>query len=421
MDVFVECVVISYAGILPRELYLRIFLVGARRGVLDTSSPSLCEGDACKPSAARRGCTNHYCHSQFSPYTASKHDLALDPTLRAGTSCEISRIPCVLRTRPLRKAKGRESATTRLFCTGTNPTASRCLARDFYLACRIEWKRLKDVRKTDYRGRTSIEPRFHTMKVLFLEDAMPTARAGDIRDVKNGFARNYLIPRGMAVLATEHELRRAEKLRAEAEGRRLRELNEWRDIANELAENPVDLTVRTGPTGRLYGSVTSAMIAARLSELIGRQIERKRVRMQEQIRMIGSYRMPVRFMDEFDAMITLNIVSDDLVEGVEEEESTTDPYAITDEILANGEIDMHGWEAPQAVDALGLIAGRILARNISQFRIIHGKGEGTLRQEVRDRLNAMKIEGTVIIWGPGRTDGDTDADSLEAVSWFTVS
>jgi large subunit ribosomal protein L9 len=258
------------------------------------------------------------------------------------------------------------------------------------------------------------------MRVLFLEDQLPTARAGDIRNVKTGFARNYLIPRGIAVLATEHQLRRAEKLRAEAEARRLRELSEWRDIAAELAENPVDLIVRTGPTGRLYGSVTSTMIAARLSELTGRTIERKRIRLPEQIRMVGTYRLPVRFMGEVDATVTLNVVSDDVVD-TEDEASTVDPHAITDEILARGEIDMHGWEEPQAVDALALIAGRILARNIAQFRVIHGKGEGTLRQAVRDRLNQMKTEGTVIIWGPGRTDGDTDADSLEAVSWFTVS
>ena len=258
------------------------------------------------------------------------------------------------------------------------------------------------------------------MKVLFLEDELPTARAGDIRDVKNGFARNYLIPRGIAVLATEHQLRRAEKLRAEAEERRLRELQEWRDIAKELTEKPVDLIVRTGPTGRLYGSVTNTMIAARLSELTGRTIERKRIRMQEQIRLVGTYRLPIRFMEDFDATITLNVVSEDIIE-MDDEETTTDPYAITDEILASGEIDMHGWEEPQAVDSLGLIAGRILARNIAQFRVIHGKGEGTLRQGVRNRLDRMKIEGTVIIWGPGRTNGDTDADSLEAVSWFTVS
>ena len=288
------------------------------------------------------------------------------------------------------------------------------------MGCRIVGKQATQVHKPGNCGRTPPNRDNPTMKVLFLEDELPTARAGDIREVKNGFARNYLIPRGIAVLATEHQLRRAEKLRAEAEERRLRELNEWRDIAAELAENPVDLTVRTGPTGRLYGSVTNTMIAARLSELTGRTIERKRVRMQEQIRIVGTYRLPVRFMEEIDATITLNVVSEDIVE-TEDEESTTDQYAITDEILAAGEIDMHAWEEPQAVDALALIAGRILARNIPQFRVIHGKGEGKLRQAVRDRLNEMKTEGTVILWGPGRTDGDTDADSLEAVSWFTVS
>ena len=258
------------------------------------------------------------------------------------------------------------------------------------------------------------------MKVLFLEDELPTARAGDIREVKNGFARNYLIPRGIAVLATEHQLRRAEKLRAEAEERRLRELSEWRELATELQNAPVELKVRTGPTGRLYGSVTNALIATRLSELTGRQIERKRVRLQEHIRMVGEYQVPVRFLDEIDSTITIEVVSEDF-ETLQQEEPTTDTYAVTDEILASGEIDMHGWEEPQAVDALGIITGRILARNISQFRVIHGKGEGTLRQAVRNRLDEMKIEGTVIIWGPGRTDGDTDADSLEAVSWFTVS
>ncbi len=258
------------------------------------------------------------------------------------------------------------------------------------------------------------------MQVLFLEDQLPTARAGDIRDVKNGFARNYLIPRGIAVLATEHQLRRAEKLRAEAEERRLRELQEWRDIANELGQTPVELNVRSGPTGRLYGSVTNTLVAERLSALIGRTIERKRVRLEEQIRTIGEYSVPVRFMDEIDAVVTLKVVSDDLVEQ-EQEDEPVDKYQVTEEILASGEIDMHGWEAPQAVDALAIIAGRALARNIHQFRVIHGKGEGTLRQAVRDRLNEMKTEGTVILWGPGRTDGDTNADSLESISWFNVS
>ncbi len=258
------------------------------------------------------------------------------------------------------------------------------------------------------------------MKVLFLQDALPTARAGDIRDVKNGFARNFLIPQGVAVLATAHELRGAAKLRDEAETRRLKELEEWRDIASELEQNPIELNVRSGPTGRLYGSVTNSIVAARLSELLGRSIERKRVRVQEQIRITGEYRVPVRFMDEVEAIITLKVVSDDQTDAASEDAAGEVSYAITDQILEGGEIDMHGWEEPPAINAVAEIAGKIASRGIDKFAIIHGKGEGTLRQAVRDRLQELKGESTVSDWGPGREQGDTSADNLEAICWFTV-
>ena len=257
------------------------------------------------------------------------------------------------------------------------------------------------------------------MKVLFLEDALPTARAGDIRDVKNGFARNYLIPQGIAVLATSHELRRAEKLRAEAEERRLRELEEWQEIAAELERNPVELKVRSGPTGRLYGSVTNAMVATKLSELTERMIERKRVRLQDSIRITGEYRVPVRFMDEVNATFTLNVVSDDQTDEVEEESEIS--YAVTDEILESGELDMHAWEELRAVEAVTEIAGKIATRSVDSFTIIHGKGEGALRQAVRVRLQELIVGDVVATWGPGRQEGDTNADNLEATCWFTVN
>ena len=69
------------------------------------------------------------------------------------------------------------------------------------------------------------------MRVLFLKDVRRTARAGDVKEVKNGFARNFLLPQGLAVFATEHELRRASGLRQQAENRRLAEAQEWQDVA----------------------------------------------------------------------------------------------------------------------------------------------------------------------------------------------
>ncbi len=148
------------------------------------------------------------------------------------------------------------------------------------------------------------------MKVLFLQDVRPTARAGDVKEVKNGFARNYLLPNKLAVLATRDELQRADKLRKAAEKRRLREAQEWRDVAEGIAETPIEVEVRSGPTGRLYGSVTSAMIAEKVSELIQREVDRRSVRIPAPIRTIGNYLIPVRFPGEVEADLRILVKSD---------------------------------------------------------------------------------------------------------------
>ncbi len=149
------------------------------------------------------------------------------------------------------------------------------------------------------------------MKVLFLQDVRPTARAGDVKEVKHGFARNYLIPQGFAVQATEHELRRASKLRVQAEDRRLLEAKEWQDVAEALKEQKVRIEVRTGPTGRLYGSVTNTMIAAKLAEMTDREIDRKGIQIPAPIRAVGDYKVPARFVEGVTATIVVEVVADD--------------------------------------------------------------------------------------------------------------
>lgn len=149
------------------------------------------------------------------------------------------------------------------------------------------------------------------MKVLFLQDVRPTARAGDVKEVKVGFARNYLIPQGYAVIATEHELRRAAKLRAQAEDRRLVEAKEWQDVADALKDQKVRIEVRTGPTGRLYGSVTNTMIAAQLGEMTDREIDRKGIQIPAPIRAVGEYKVPARFVEGVSATLIVDVVADD--------------------------------------------------------------------------------------------------------------
>ena len=149
------------------------------------------------------------------------------------------------------------------------------------------------------------------MKVLFLKDVRPTARAGDVKEVKLGFARNFLIPQGLAVQATEHELRRASALRGQAEDRRLVEAKEWQDVADALKDQKVRIDVRTGPTGRLYGSVTNTMIAAKVSEMTEREIDRRGIQIPSPIRTVGEYKVPARFVEGVTATLLIEVVADD--------------------------------------------------------------------------------------------------------------
>lgn len=149
------------------------------------------------------------------------------------------------------------------------------------------------------------------MKVLFLQDVRPTARAGDVKEVKNGFARNFLLPQKLAVQATEHELRRASALRAQAEDRRLAEAKEWQEVADALKDQKVRIEVRTGPTGRLYGSVTNTMIAAKLSEMTEREIDRRGIQIPAPIRTVGDFKIPARFVEGVSATVVVEVVADE--------------------------------------------------------------------------------------------------------------
>ena len=168
------------------------------------------------------------------------------------------------------------------------------------------------------------------MKLLFLEDVYPTARAGDVKEVKSGFARNFLIPKKLAVIATTHELNRAKKLREEAGKRRNLEKEEWKSLITDIEKNTIEIEVRTGPTGRLYGSVTNAMIADKLKNIINRNVDKKIIRIQNPIRTIGEYKVPANFFEDVSAELTISVVPDEFSEIISEDEKSIQDDAKTD-------------------------------------------------------------------------------------------
>ena len=143
------------------------------------------------------------------------------------------------------------------------------------------------------------------MKVLFLEDVSGVALGGEIKDVKNGFARNYLIPKRLAVPATKDALQRVERLSRDAEQKRLKLLADMKALGEALDGTRVAIEMRAGANGRLYGSVTNAVVAAELSKTTEREIDRRTIDISDSIREVGEHAATVRVHPEVTATLAL--------------------------------------------------------------------------------------------------------------------
>lgn len=154
------------------------------------------------------------------------------------------------------------------------------------------------------------------MKVVFFEDVEGTAQVGDVKDVKNGFARNFLLPRGIAAAATKDNLFRAEAL-AEHENRRQAKLDEeWGPIAEKLRELTLPMEARVGETGRLFGSVTNRDVAEALTKELGRDIEQRQVLISEPIRALGPHPVPVKLTRSMTIDVNVEVVPDEQSKGI---------------------------------------------------------------------------------------------------------
>ena len=141
------------------------------------------------------------------------------------------------------------------------------------------------------------------MEVVFTQDVPNQARAGELRRVADGYARNYLIPQGLAEMATPEVLKRLHKIKAAGDETRVRETQVLEELAQALDDTSITVSARVTPTGRYYGTVGSARIAAELSSVVGREIDRRLVEAGEPIREPGEYDVVLRFSNEIEATI----------------------------------------------------------------------------------------------------------------------
>ncbi len=145
------------------------------------------------------------------------------------------------------------------------------------------------------------------MKVLFLQDVPNVAKAGDIKEVADGYGRNFLIPRKLALLAVSGAVNPA-KTYLEAQARGMAQTQtELTELANQLDGREITLEARIGSKDRLYGSITAADIAVELERTIGQAVDKRKVELAEPIRQLGSYEVAIRLAKDLVPKVRVTV------------------------------------------------------------------------------------------------------------------
>jgi large subunit ribosomal protein L9 len=145
------------------------------------------------------------------------------------------------------------------------------------------------------------------MKVLFKKDVPDVAKAGQVKEVADGYARNFLIPRGLAVAATAGALKQVAEIQAVAARHAADEQQSAQNLRQRLEAQPIVIEAKAGSQGRLYGSVTGADVASAIQKQMGANIDRHHLEMPDHIRNIGSYQVSVRLHRAVTATLTIEV------------------------------------------------------------------------------------------------------------------
>ena len=146
------------------------------------------------------------------------------------------------------------------------------------------------------------------MKILLTQDVAELGLAGEVYSVAGGYARNYLMPRGLAIVASKGALRQSEEIRQSGVRRRARERAGAEAQAEVIQGKRLLFTAKAGETDRLYGSVTTAEIASRLAEEVEFDVDRRKIYLDHPIRDLGLYELDIRLMPEVTAQFRVAVV-----------------------------------------------------------------------------------------------------------------
>jgi large subunit ribosomal protein L9 len=144
------------------------------------------------------------------------------------------------------------------------------------------------------------------MKIILLKDIYKVGQAGDVVKVANGYARNYLLPKKFAIMATKLNLKKIEKIKEEAEKERIKYITEQKILAEKLQSVNLSFKRKTDENNHLYGSVSEVDISKALKEL-GFDIKKSQIKMEKHIKELGDFEVEIVFTQDIKSVIKINV------------------------------------------------------------------------------------------------------------------
>jgi large subunit ribosomal protein L9 len=148
------------------------------------------------------------------------------------------------------------------------------------------------------------------VRVVLRDDVENVGRKGDLIEVADGFARNYLVPRGLAMKATRGVVQQAEAMRRNREAREARDHEAAQVLADQLAGRRIEVRARAGEGGRLFGSVTAADIVDAVRAQTGVELDRRNTQLPEPLKQLGAVDVPVKLHADVDVTLSVAVVAE---------------------------------------------------------------------------------------------------------------
>jgi large subunit ribosomal protein L9 len=149
------------------------------------------------------------------------------------------------------------------------------------------------------------------MKVILANDVESLGKKGDVVVVKDGYARNFLVPQGLAMTATRGTLKQAELMRKAREEQERKAKEEAAAKIAHLASSPVYISARAGEAGKLFGSVTNSDVARAILDQLEEDIDRRNVLLEDPIRSLGTHQVEVKLHEEVTGLVTVEVIAHD--------------------------------------------------------------------------------------------------------------